>query len=111
MPIFEVRVQEVHISTRRVVAEDETKAKELAGEAEEINSEYGWTVDPDEWAAPEKMSRGELIDEAECLAQRLVASGQISAFKEIFGDNMDVDISKLTDERLEHIYAEYVLED
>lgn len=111
MPVFDVRVQEVHISVRRVVAENEAEAKEKAPDAEEMSFEYGWTLDSDEWAAPEKISRDDLISEVEALAERLVASGQIAAFKEIFGPEMDVDIPAMSDDELERIYGEYVLED
>lgn len=55
MPKYEVRVLEVHYQPIIIEAESELEAIELVaeGDGEELELEYGYTLDSDSWTAHE----------------------------------------------------------
>jgi hypothetical protein len=59
--------------------------------------------------SPKKRER--LVREVDAYAERLVAAGDLQSFKEVFG-TVDIDLraSTLSDEQLQEIYDEYVVD-
>lgn len=60
-------------------------------------------------AKEKSMSKADLVSEVDALAENLVGLGDLDAFKEIFGtDDINFDVSKLSEVELQEIYDEYV---